>query len=70
MTVSETIDRFGGSSATARICGIVPSAVSNWRANGAIPPRHYLALAEAARWHQIDLDPGLFREVSKVEAAQ
>jgi hypothetical protein len=68
MNVDETIDAFGGSSAVARICGIVPSAVSNWRAVGAIPPKWYLPLLEAARWHGVELDPGLFREVSKVAA--
>ena len=33
-TANEVIDALGGTSATARICGIAPASVSEWRTKG------------------------------------
>ena len=47
MDANTLIDRLGGTSATAAIFDVLPSAVSNWRKTG-IPKRvHSRALVEA-----------------------
>ena len=43
-TVRELVDALGGTGATARFLGIVPSNVSNWLADDDIPRGHHLEL--------------------------
>ena len=53
MTLAQFIASLGGTSAAARIFAVRPSAVSNWLADGKLPPkRHYRAhrLAEERGW--------------------
>src|SRR5271154_6905743 len=66
-TVGELIVAFGGNIAIGEIAGVRSSAVSNWRRNGAIPPRLYLTILDAARHRGIDVPPALFREVPESE---
>jgi hypothetical protein len=60
MTVSNLIDALGGTLAVSKICGVGPSAVSNWRKFGVLPPRLYLTLAKAGAARGIRVDPELF----------
>ena len=57
MTISEIIDAFGGTTAVARLFGVTPPAVSNWRAAGRIPPRLHLRVIREAERRQIKIDP-------------
>lgn len=40
-TASEAIDELGGTTKVATLCGVLPSAVSNWRRTGFPPRLHY-----------------------------
>lgn len=44
---STVIDRLGGTTATSKLCGVTPSAVSQWRENGI--PRPWLLYLRAKR---------------------
>lgn len=48
---------FGGREKVAEICGVTPSAVSQW---GIIPARHQLALLTHAKSKRIKIDPNVF----------
>ena len=59
-TVDALVDEMGGTTAVAQIFGVLPSAVSNWRAAGKFPPRlHYKISREAAR-RRLAVDAKLF----------
>ena len=45
-TVSDVVDAFGGTSATAEWAGIGPSAVSNWLSKGFIPPGWHFRMSD------------------------
>jgi DNA-binding transcriptional regulator YdaS (Cro superfamily) len=45
-TASQAIDLLGGTTATARLLGVLPSAVSNWRRKG-FPERVHYRVARA-----------------------
>jgi carbamoyl-phosphate synthase small subunit len=47
-TVAELLDRAGGPDHVASLCGVSPDAVRKWRERGAVPGRHWHALAQAA----------------------
>ena len=53
MDTSAIIDRLGGTKKTADLCGVTLAAVPPWRQTG-IPPRHWQAIVEFAREHDID----------------
>lgn len=59
-TVSQVIDAFGGTSATARLFNVGPSAVSNWRAAGAFPDRLHYRISQEAKTRRIKINPALF----------
>lgn len=42
-SVDEIVEALGGTGATARLTGVVPSAVSNWR-RGTIPSENFLTI--------------------------
>ena len=46
-TADGLIDRFGGTTKTSVIFGVLPSAVSNWRKTGFPARLHYRASKEA-----------------------
>jgi len=62
MTAHELIQALGGTASVAKLLGIGPSAVSNWKAAGRIPPRWYLRLAPEAHRLNVPLDAGVFGE--------
>jgi len=69
MNTTEIIDTLGGTYAIARMCGVTPSAVTQWRSNG-IPEGKLILVAcelekrsngkfsrkEIPRWDQIWAD--------------
>jgi len=69
VTAAELIDALGGNGEVAKIAGVKPSAVSNWRKFGCFPPRLYLRFAAGARDRGVRLPEELFRERTGAEAA-
>ena len=67
--VGLAIDALGGNKAVADLLGIGSSAVSNWRARGAFPPRLFIRLSAAANKCGVSISEKLFREISSIEAA-
>jgi hypothetical protein len=67
-TISELIDRLGGTNRVAAALGIKVNAISNWRVKGAIPPRYFLPLSMLCR-NRCRLAPEWFRAVKRPEAA-
>lgn len=39
LAINEAVERAGGQSALARICGVKPQSVHGWLLNGRVPPR-------------------------------
>lgn len=62
-TASELIDRFGGTTETAKMYGVRPSAASNWRRTG-FPPRLHLRVLRDATARGLILDPNFFDSVA------
>lgn len=62
MEASDFIDALGGTAEVGRLAGVKPSAVSNWRRLGAIPPRLFLRLREVSRARGIEAPEEVFRE--------
>lgn len=54
MDVSEVLKSFGGAQAVATLLEITPQAITNMKARGTIPARHWPKLVEEARARQID----------------
>lgn len=71
MDASAVIDSFGGTGATARIFGVRPSAVSNWRKSGQFPARLHYRISREAAARGIALPEGFFepRQEQPDEAA-
>jgi hypothetical protein len=63
------IEALGGNKAVAELCSVGASAVSNWRARGAFPPRLFIRLSGGAAKSGVTLSQKLFREISSEEAA-
>jgi hypothetical protein len=62
------IDALGGNRAVAALAGVGVSAVSNWRARGAFPPRLFLRLSAASGKSGVVISEKLFREISNGDA--
>ncbi len=60
MNVSEIIDAFGGTAVTAGLFGVVPSAVSNWRAADHFPDRLHFRISREAERQGIKFDDSVF----------
>ena len=69
MTASDIIDKLGGTTATARLFGVLPSAVSNWRADGKFPARLHYRLHLEAEQRGIEIPPVLLGADPVTEAA-
>lgn len=61
-TVSKIIDAFGGTGKTAKRFGVLPSAVSNWRANEQFPARLHYRIAHDAAEEGINIHPSVFKD--------
>ena len=57
MDVSGFIDELGGTTKAASIFGVLPSAVSNWRAWNKLPARLHLKAVRVAAERKIAFDP-------------
>lgn len=57
MEVSELIVKLGGPTKVARALGITPPAVSNWSADGRVPPIHDVRLWRMATEAGLDWAP-------------
>jgi len=53
--VGAIIDELGGTSHVAKMLGVQPSAVSNWRRDGRLPARTYLPLIDRLKGSDIVL---------------
>jgi hypothetical protein len=58
--VNDFVDALGGTGAVAQLLGITPTAVSNMRRRGAIPPRFYYQLEGIARARRLRLNKSMF----------
>ena len=58
------VNRMGGASAVAEICGITQGAVSQWRKY--IPTKYVGILLDAAKQRKIDLDVNEFFDRSHI----
>lgn len=57
MTTRDLIDALGGPAAVAAARGLSVTAVFNWCAGGAVPPRHWIALWRMAKQAGLDWRP-------------
>lgn len=48
-TVGEVVEAVGGTFEAAKLAGITPPGVSNWRTRGRIPPEKSMIFAEALK---------------------
>lgn len=62
-TAKDVVEAFGGTKETAEWAGIGMPAVSNWLADGWIPPGWYLSMSEKLRQRGFDVDPAVFRQM-------
>jgi hypothetical protein len=60
MSAQHVIDKFGGSSALARLLGKGPSTVQYWAKTGIIPSKWHSAILALAQENNTDLSPGDF----------
>lgn len=59
-TVDKIIEALGGTHKAAAALGVVPSAISNWKARGRIPSAQFFAITAALRESGSEAAPGLF----------
>lgn len=62
MDTNKIIEALGGTKQVAELCGVTPSAVSQWRdPRNRIPPAHlrYLKLARPEAFQADDAQPGV-----------
>jgi DNA-binding transcriptional regulator YdaS (Cro superfamily) len=57
MEIRDIIDAAGGTTKTARICGLKPSSVSEWTR---VPDRHVQVVSRAAGIPPEDIRPDIF----------
>lgn len=48
-STNEVIDALGGTKKVSDLTGVIPQAVSNWRATGSFPPDTYVLLKAALK---------------------
>lgn len=68
-TADQVIDALGGTSATARLTGRKAQHVSNWRAEGRLPPDTYLIVLKELKRKRKSAPPTLF-SIQAPEAAE
>ena len=64
-TIDELVEAFGKTGKFARMLDVVPSAVSNWKADGAIPRGYHLQIYLEARRRRLRLSPKVFNMTDK-----
>lgn len=58
--IDDVIEALGGVAKVAALCGVGPSAVSNWKARGRIPPEKFFIFDRALAPLNTRADPALF----------
>jgi DNA-binding transcriptional regulator YdaS (Cro superfamily) len=58
--VSNLVDALGGTCQLARLVGVVPSAVSNWKREGRFPARLYVQMRRKLRARGVTVDNHLW----------
>lgn len=61
VTVSDLVEVLGGTVKVAAMLGVSPPQVSNMRADGYIPPKHFFALHDVCNARGVELPQHLFR---------
>ena len=69
MTVNDVVEQFGGTAKMAEIFGVLPSAVSNWKAANRIPPRLHYRLSRLVQERGIVIDESIFEDSSDTRAS-
>lgn len=59
-TVEEVVDAVGGTFEAAKLAGLEPPGVSNWKSRGRIPPQKSMIFAEALKATGKTADPRVF----------
>ena len=59
-TFDDLIDAWGGHGTFAKWCGVVPSAISNWKQFGGPPPSYHLRLYLECRNRRLRVTPSVF----------
>lgn len=59
-TVDEVIEAVGGTAAAAKLAGVGPPAVSNWRSRGRIASEKFMIFAAALRANGKEASPDVF----------
>ena len=60
-SVEDVIEALGGTAAAAKLAGVGPSAVSNWKTRGIIPAANFMAFSRAlARSRKPEPVPAVF----------
>jgi hypothetical protein len=59
-TVDEVVSAFGGPAATAKVFGVVPSAVSNWKNARRFPARLHFKILREAQARGLVVDDSVF----------
>ena len=67
MKVGDLIDALGGTVNAAKELGIGPSAVSNWRKFGVIPPQYGLNIQRLCSERGIEFNADLFQHLTDAE---
>ena len=62
------VENLGGSRKVGHMVGLKHNAVSMWRAQGYIPPRHLFRLREIAAEQGLEAPDNLFQKPERAEA--
>lgn len=65
--VHELVAALGGPGAVAALLDVRPTAVANWTAYNAVPPRWFFAISDALKKQGVEVDRGIFRAHSRTE---
>lgn len=68
-TVTDIIERLGGTSAVASALALTPSTVSSWKTSGRVPAWRQPALIELAKERSVQLSDADFRSVRRSGSA-
>jgi DNA-binding transcriptional regulator YdaS (Cro superfamily) len=59
-SIDEVLDALGGPARVAQLCGVGPSAVSNWKARGRIPAEKFMIFLAELEVLGKKVEPRLF----------
>ena len=66
-TVREVVAALDGPGTVASLLDVSPTAVANWVAYDAIPPRWIFAITDALEAKNLEVDRGIFRAHSRTQ---